>query len=371
MACKALDGQVAVPADQELNDLLERFVCVRVVQMWGVDLSRFQFDGSLTWAIFMMHEDGTIYGRYGSRSGLGKESAKEISLAGFKKTLRGTLALDAAYRKDRSVGKALAAKSGRREEWTTAENIPDLKGKGRFRKRFTGVRSRQHGCIHCHMIPTAEVASLRKAGKAIPDRKFWPYPMPNEIGLRMDTAEMATVRAVEGGSIAGKAGFEKGDRILRLEGQPILSTADIQWVLHNAADESALEAEVERRGGRVTLKVSLDAGWRRRIGEWRFINLGLQRQALDFACKPLSPPERFELRLDPKELALRIERNVRGSARGKVQRGDVIVGVDGRRDATNLGGFTAYVYRKKRPGETLELTLLRDGRERTVKIPIH
>ncbi|MCZ6806320.1 MAG: hypothetical protein O7F08_05160 [Deltaproteobacteria bacterium] len=35
--------------------------------------------------------------------------------------------------------------------------------------------------------------------------------------------------------IANAAGFKVGDRIVSLKGQPILSTADIQWVLHNAA----------------------------------------------------------------------------------------------------------------------------------------
>ena len=54
MACKALDDQVAVPKDDELQGLLDQFVCVRLVQMHGVDLRRFAFDGSASAALESM-----------------------------------------------------------------------------------------------------------------------------------------------------------------------------------------------------------------------------------------------------------------------------------------------------------------------------
>ena len=38
------------------------------MQGWGIDLSLFQFHGQLTWAVFFLHPDRTIYGRYGSRA---------------------------------------------------------------------------------------------------------------------------------------------------------------------------------------------------------------------------------------------------------------------------------------------------------------
>ena len=47
--------------------MMDQFVCVRAVQMYGVDLSLFQFQGQLTWAAVFLNADGTIYGRYGSR----------------------------------------------------------------------------------------------------------------------------------------------------------------------------------------------------------------------------------------------------------------------------------------------------------------
>ena len=371
MACKALDGQLAVPVDDEVRKLLDQFVCVRVVQMWGLDLSRFQFDASLTWAVFLLNADGTIYARYGSRSGLGEKSDDEISLEGFKKTLRGALELHQRYQKDeKALGKTLAAKTGPEPIWKTPESIPELRKKGRYSGRFTGVRTKRSNCIHCHMIHTFGVPSLRAAGREIPDRKFWPYPMPDELGLRMDPKEIATVEAVFPDSVAARSGFEPGDRILTLKGQPILSTADIQWVLHWAGDPETLDARIERGGQRRSVGLALEKGWRLRIGDWRWMNLALQRQLLQIMFKPLPMKERAARGIRKDALAFFVERIPRGAAVRGVRKGDVIVAVDGKRDFMNLGAFTAYVYRQKSPGDTVELTLLRGEEERRVEIPV-
>lgn len=361
---------MAVPVDEELDALLRQFVCVRLVQMWGVDLSRFQFDGSLTWAIFLQNADGTTYARYGSRSALGKASARDISVAGFKQTLRGALALHDRYRKDPARwGKVLAAKSGLSSpRWRTPEAIPKLAAKKQFATRFGGERGRHGGCIHCHMVPTHELLSLREIEATVPSRKFWPYPMPNEIGLFMDPGEMATVARVTAGSIAGAAGLVAGDRILRLAEQPILSTADIQWVLHQAADEGVLSVQIERDGMRRELSLPLPQGWRSAISDWRFINLGVLRQVLGFNCKPLTANESRMLGLAGR-LGLRVQQVDRRLGRDLgLRRAEVIVAVDGRREPMNLGAFTRYVFDHKPPGSMLELTLRRGRGERKIRL---
>lgn len=358
---------MAVPTDDELQALLDRFVCVRIVQMWGVDLFRFQFDGSLTWAVFFLHPDGVIYGRYGSRSALGPDSAREISVEGFKKSLRGALALHERYERDRErVGKELAGKTGSAPKgWRKPEGIPKLEERGRFQTPFGG---RGHGtCIHCHMVSTNELLSLRADRKPIPDRKFWPYPMPDGIGLRMDPEEMATVFRVESGSMASEAGLENGDRILRIQGQPILSTADIQWVLHNAGDEDRLELWVGRENRAAKLELPLHAGWRHRLREWRFINTGLLRQTLGFACKQVAKPRARRLGLGEHALALAVDRlNRRRLGDLDIRAGDVIVAVDGKRGRTSMAEFTAWLFREKPPGSKLALTLLAGGEEHEV-----
>ena len=54
--------------EEELDGLLQKFVCVRLIQMGGVDLSVFQFDPFLSWSVFLMNGDKTIYGRLGTAS---------------------------------------------------------------------------------------------------------------------------------------------------------------------------------------------------------------------------------------------------------------------------------------------------------------
>ena len=79
---KALDAQVMQPND-ELAALEKQFVCVRVIQTNGLDLSVFQFDYDMSWAAMFLNADMTIYGRYGSRTSSGPGSDKELTLPGF------------------------------------------------------------------------------------------------------------------------------------------------------------------------------------------------------------------------------------------------------------------------------------------------
>ena len=100
--------------------------------------------------------------------------------------------------------------------------------------------------------------------------------MPDWLGLMLDPDEKATVKSVAAGSSAERAGFKVADRIQTLAGQPIISIADVQWVLEqakavpaaNAAgilriDSTASNAEIEVDGeflGTTPLEVPLAPG---------------------------------------------------------------------------------------------------------------
>ena len=111
--------------DAELAKLMEKFVCVRIIQGWGLDLSLFQFDYELTWAVFLMNADKTIYGRYGTRSDH-KDTTKDISIEGLRKAMEGALELHKAYPANK---KDLAGKTGTKQPFPTPEAIPELSGK--------------------------------------------------------------------------------------------------------------------------------------------------------------------------------------------------------------------------------------------------
>ena len=78
-ACQEFDDDVA-RRDPIIRDLLDEFVCVRIVQANAMDLAHFRFDFDLSFAVFFLDADLTIYGRFGTRSDRPEE--EDISLPG-------------------------------------------------------------------------------------------------------------------------------------------------------------------------------------------------------------------------------------------------------------------------------------------------
>lgn len=366
-----MDRQVAGREDQGLADLMDKFVCVRVVQGWGMDLSLFQFDVELTWAVFLMNADKTIYGRYGSRSDH-KNPAKDISIDGLKKALEGALDLHAAYPANK---KELAGKTGPRLPFPTPESIPEVRGKP-YAKPADGTRA---GCIHCHNAVQPDPWSLRGSRQPIADKVLWQWPMPQALGLALDPKERASVASVAPGSAAEKAGFKAGDRITRMEGQPIISIADVQWVLHGAKEPGSVKAEVERGGQKQDLTLALAAGWRHGDDySWRLIIWGMRHKLLGTeALETVPADERKTMGVADGAMALRVQRfppdwvkekNPAGAQ--KLKQGDVIVDVDGNRKLTTEAEFFAYLFQRKPPGQAAVMTVIRGGKPQQVQIPI-
>lgn len=344
---------------------MDKFVCVRMVQVYGVDLSLFQFDGHQTWHVFLMNVDRTIYGRYGSRGG--RDAMEDVSMEGFRKALEGALELHKNYPANKA---ALAGKTGPAQKWKTVETMPAVAGRYK-----PGDTSRQ-GCIHCHIIDDARVKSLYMTGQPVPDTALWSWPMPQALGLSLDPAERATAKAVAAGSPAEKAGFKAGDVIRTLEGQPPISIADVQWVLHNAPESGSLKAEVERGGGLVPLTLSLAKGWRRGLPyDWRDSTYGI-RPGVFF--EPVPDAERRSLGLAAGAPALRVkEMHIEWGSVGNrkidaqkagLQKGDVITAVDGAPVPSTESEMIAYAWSRKRPGQAIEYTVLRGGKQQKVSV---
>lgn len=220
-----------------------------------MDLSLFQFDYRLTWAAFFMNADRVIYGRYGTRADHksqrgAPESAQNVSLDGMKKALEAALDLHKNYPANKEM---LAGNIGPAPKYKAPEEFPSLA------KKFKAtIEPNGRGCIHCHTVNSAQAKFNPKD-----DRWLFPYPMPETIGLALDRKERAKIKSVLANSQAEKDGFRAGDELLTLRGQPLLSIADVQWVLHNAKDSGILDAVVLRDGAKVDLRLQLQAGWRK------------------------------------------------------------------------------------------------------------
>jgi hypothetical protein len=346
---------------------MDRFVCVRIVQAYGLDLQLFQFDNELTWAVFFMNADKTIYGRYGTRSDH-KLASRDVSLDAFKKAVQAALELHKGYPGNK---KELAGKTGGPVPWKTPEQIPELKPKAR---KADGSRG---GCVHCHQAHDFEIWSLRAGGQPITDKMLWSYPMPSALGLKLDPKEMGTVADVETGSPAEKAGFKTGDAIARMDGQPIVSIADIQWVLHNAKEPGSVKVEVSRGGEKKELTLPLAAGWRRdEEFSWRSI-VWRMRHALAGTgqLKPLSPDEKKQIGVATDAMALRIEAippnwvKERNASAQPLQKGDVIIEVDGKKTLLTESDYLAYLMGKK-SGQKADLVYLRGGKKQSLALTI-
>src|SRR5205814_2080094 len=253
---------------------MDKFVCVRLVQANALDLTLFQFDYDLAFAVFFMNADRTIYGRYGSRSDR-KDATRDISIESFREALAAALDLHKRYPANKT---ALAGKQPRPTRFKTPDDFPSLAGKYKPTLDYEGkvVRS----CMHCHQVRDAERRFFRDDGKPIPNEVLFPFPMPEAIGLALDPKEKAKVKSVAAGSAAEKAGMKTGDEILALAGQPILSIADVQWVLHNAGEPTTLDARVMRGGKKVKVTITLAKDWRRHSDiAWRVTTWDLRRMA--------------------------------------------------------------------------------------------
>jgi len=380
-ACKGMDQQVVDPTDPELRKLMNQFVCVRLVQAWGLDLSLLQFDMNMSWAAFFMNADQVIYGRYGTRAAQRDDQA--ITVAGFTKALDAALDLHTKYLLfPEQTASALAGKRGPAPEWNRPDDIPSIQRTQRWGLPLAEMTGEKNAsCIHCHFVPAAEMMSLMSVGKPITDRHLWAYPLPGDIGLHLDPIEKARVLRVSDDSAGGAAGFRPGDHILELDGQPILSIADVQWVLHQADDQDTVTALVRRGDVDMELSLKLSAGWRRqgeftsRTSSWDLFKvklLGINQ------LTTIPPEERKDLGLSANGTALRVEKlapswgGINNDARqAGLKEGDIILQVDGSSSIQNHSELLAYLVQSKHSGDTLQLQVQRDREAQSLAVPLN
>jgi hypothetical protein len=338
--------------------MLAKYVCVRVVQMKGADLSLFQFDGDQTWCAFFLNADRTIYGRYGTRSTDRATADHDVSEEGFAAALEAALAIHAGYPANKA---SLAGKTGPAPKSKRPEDMTSLQG-GRHQQPLP------RGCIHCHEVQQATREETRPAA-AVPDEWLWVYPMPDVVGLSMDVKARATVSAVAKGSAAEAAGFKAKDRIATMDGQPIVSIADVQWVLQRAKAPSDVAVEVEREGGKASLVLHLADGFRR-AGDlsWRESSWAL-RPGMRVDGLPEAERKKATGGKECVGLRVRFAGNNGAAAKAGLKAGDVILSVDGLTAPMTETEFLAYLYQRKTKGADVALQIAHGSKRDKVTLP--
>jgi hypothetical protein len=357
-ACAQLDQSI-VERDLRVQALLDQYVCVRVVQANGLDLGLFQFDYDQSFAAFLMNGDKTVYGRYGTRSHQ-TESDDDVTLEGFAQALEAGLAIHASYPVNKS---GLAGKQPRSQpRYGTPEQYPRL---SEYASELDYEGKVAASCIHCHQVGESLHAVLRDAGEPIPEERLFPYPHPKILGLVMDPNQCATVEAVKPGSLAERAGIRSGDELVALNGQPLVSIADIQWVLHNANQHDSLVVALRRNGEPKELKLSLEPGWRSRGDiSWRATSWALRRMTTGgLLLEDLPDAQRKARGLADDELALIVKHvgEYGDHAHAKRQgflKDDVLVSVAGNTERMRESDLFALLVNKP-VGERVSITVRR------------
>lgn len=332
-------------------------MCVRLVQMKGVDLTQFQFDYDLTWAVVFVHADGTVLARYGSRTKAGPMATN--SMAGLKSTMTRVLEAHREYPGNRVL---FAEKRGPKPKYRRPELIPSK------HTRRPQAASKEN-CMHCHNVYDAYHDLQLRSGTYDP-RKVWKYPLPENVGLVVDPVSGNHVNKILPESPAARAGLRGGDVIETLGGQAILSLADIQFALHFLTGDTNEVPLVVRRGDKtVATTLRLAGPWREGNLSWRVSMYGMPPSP-GLWVEDLADEKSRDLGLSDKKLALLVRGAFGGAVRrAGVRKNDVIVSYDGKSDRVSPGEFHVHLrLNHHESGSVLELEVLREGRKRRIDV---
>ena len=286
--------------------------------------------------VFFLTADEQILGRYGGRDSSGPDSRQ--SLAGLRYSMQAAL---------RSHKQAKPSNATQRET-------------PRFVRDFRAARSRNR-CTHCHEVKELANDEIERNGKWTREL-LWRYPLPDSLGLFLEVDRGNVVERIGPDSPAAKVGLKKGDVLQTLNGQPVNSLGDAQFVLDSAPAKGEIEVAWRREGDRLVGSLSLPEGWRRGDISWRPSMMHVIPSARLYG-RDLKPEERKQHGLSDKQLAFWQKRPIHKQAQAAgVREEDIILGFDGKDLELDAYDFLKYVRQKYVVGEQVTINLIRGGK---------
>jgi membrane-associated protease RseP (regulator of RpoE activity) len=301
-------------------------------------LNQFEFDYDLTFMVFFLNAEDRVYARYGGRDAKSTDSRQ--SLAGLHYTMESVLQMH-----------------GRAQKVYAPRPHPS----SFILREVTGMRRGGRGCVHCHQAKEGLISSLRNSGKWSPEL-VWRYPLPENLGFRLEVDRGNVIEEVTEKSPASGAGLKVGDVVRRLNGVPVHSFADAQFALDLAPRTGAIEVVWQRGDKTLNNRLPLPEGWRKTELAWRASLRHLTASARLYGTD-LTPEEKKRLGLAPGQLAFRQKDTVTKQAKAAgVRPGDIILGIDNKLLQMDVDGFLRFVQDNYVIGDRVALNIIRDGR---------
>jgi hypothetical protein len=303
-----------------------------------LDLNLFEFDYDLTFMVFFMDADEQVYARYGGRDAESPDARQ--SLDGLRYTMQSVLDMH------QRAEKLFAPK---------AQDAP------KYIREFSGSR-RRGGCLHCHQVKEILNTDLQKTGQWSRDR-IWRYPLPENLGLVLESVRGNVIKEVHDKSPAADAGLRAADVLQRLNGVPTHSFGDAQFALDRAPKDGSIDVAWRRGEQLLETQLALPEGWRKGDITWRPSMQRLVPAARLYGID-LTAEEKKSLGLTAAQLAFRQKEGVPAQARAAgIQPGDIILGVDDKQlDGMDVIDFLRYMRRNYLMGDRVTVNLLRDGK---------
>jgi membrane-associated protease RseP (regulator of RpoE activity) len=317
----------------------------------------------------MFNGDGTVYGLFGSW--LHQKDPLNKTTASFRQALEAALALHQGYPANKAT---LTGKQGGPVPYQTPVEFPTLAEKYQSKLDWDGkvVQS----CVHCHMVGDAFRAHYRSQSKPVPVEWIYPQPSIEVLGITLATDAVAKVQAVAAGTPAASAGFQPGDEFTEFNGQPLISIADVSWVLHRAPASGTLLAKVKRGSELLDLRLTLPPAWRnksdisKRVGTWPMRAMAFGGMKMD----DLDDATREQLGLTKEQMALKIfhvgQYGPHAAAKkAGFQKDDLILEIGDLNTRMTESALIGHLLLSNLPGEKIPSVVLRGGERLKLELP--
>lgn len=365
--CSAFDKDV-LEGGPDLDPLLRQFVTVRLTSAKDIDLRVLPVQGfqdmDLSWWGYFLSPEGQIYGIFGGRDEVSDET--RISKAALINTLKRVLAHhDDPRRKGWEIDGPIPESSGPAQ---TPVQLPGYTAwsKGRELDRQT----QQAGCIHCHQVaeilrqPAVEAHTFDKS------KDFDLWPLPENVGLKLDRDDGLRVTNVAAGSPAAKAGLVAGDVLAAARDRKLFGQTDFRGVLHRGP-RGAGEVEVRwvRDGRPMEAKLALADGWRKTVLDWRMsVSQGNVGADLGFWPLASSAADRAKIKVPAGKLLVRAYAPFGTAKAAGLTQQMWVTAIDGQQPDLSGRGLLVWFRLRHERGDPVTISVVTsDGGERTLK----